>query len=151
MNKEVYGKYINFLKIENEKKDFKIENLTNELHKLAKQKDESTVDQHFLNIPKPGEQFDGLDELTKGNYYRKVYNTLLEFKKEIEIAFEALDKMSLEYNTKMEKLRNDHKNQMEAYNKKLEVYAKRAEYQNLYLGANKVNISGYIEGQRFGG
>lgn len=138
MNKEVYGKYINFLKMENEKKNYKIEQLLNDMHKLQKQKDESTVDQHFLNIPKPGEQFDALDELTKGNYYRKVYNTLLEFKKEIEIAFEALDKMSQEYNTKMENMRKQHKNQLDTYNTKMDVMVKRAEYQNLYIGANRV-------------
>lgn len=124
--------------MENEKKDYKIEKLTNDILKLEKQKDESTVDQNFLNIPKPGEHFDALDELTKGNFYRKVYNTLLEFKQEIEIAFEGLDKMSAEYNTKMEKLRKDHQNQLEIYNKKMEVMSKRAEYQNLYLGANRV-------------
>lgn len=124
--------------MENEKKEFKIDQLTSEIQKLQKQKDESSVDQYFMNIPKPGEQFDSLDELTKGNYYMKVYNTLHEFKNEIEIAFDGLNKMSQEYSEKMERQRKDHMKQIEAYNQKIEAMTKRAEYQNLYMGANKV-------------
>lgn len=104
---------------------------------MNKQKEESEVNQNFLNIPKPGDDFDRLDELTKGNYYKKVYNTLIEFKKEIQIAFDSLDNMSRDYNDKMERMRTEHKRQIEAFNQKMDIMAKRAEYQNLYIGANR--------------
>lgn len=91
-----------------------------------------------MNIPKPGDDFDKLDELSKGNYYQKVYNTLIEFKKEIQIAFDSLDNMSRDYNDKMERMRLEHKRQIEQFNAKMDIMAKKAEYQNLYIGANRV-------------
>lgn len=37
-------------------------------------------------------------------------------------------------------MRNEHKSQIEAFNKKIDMMAKRAEYQNLYIGANRVRV-----------
>ena len=51
--------------------------------------------------------------------------------------------MSRDYNAKMDKMRTEHKQQIEAFNKKMEIMAKRAEYQNLYLGANRVGTVAY--------
>ena len=136
-NRDVYAKYINFLKMDNESKNFKLEQMELEIARLNKRMDEGTVDQNFMNIPKPGEEFESLTEHSKGNYYRKVYLTLMEFRREIDLAFDQLERSSREHNEKMEKFKVKHKTEVEALNKKVDALSKRAEFQNLYVSANK--------------
>ena len=137
VNKEVYGKYINFLRAESERKEIRIEDLMNEITKLTKQREESKVDQNYMSVPRPGREFDSLDELTKGNYYKKVFQTLMEFKKELEIAFDTIDKQSGEFNVKIERAKKDHLTEVEALQKRIEIMGKRADYQNLYTAASR--------------
>ena len=137
VNKEVYGKYINFLRAESERKEIKIEALQADIVKLSRQRDESEVNQDYMSVPKPGREFDGLDELTKGNYYKKVYNTLMEFKRELEISFDTIEKQSGEFHNKLERVNRDHKAEVDALHKRIEVMGKRADYQNLYTSANR--------------
>ena len=137
MNKEVYANYINYLKRDNEKKNIKIDELNELVVKLKKQNQDSVVDQYFFNLPKPGEDYDKLDDLAKSSCYMKVYNSLLEFKKEIEIAFDNLEKVNREYNEKIESMKAEHNLAMDKLKKENEVMKKRSEFQNLYHCANK--------------
>lgn len=136
-NRDVYAKYINFLKLDNESKSMKIDQMELEIARLNKRMEEGTVDQNFMNIPKPGEEFESLTEHSKGNYYRKVYLTLMEFRREIDLAFDQLERVSQEHNEKIEKYKLKHKTEVDSLNKKVDALSKRAEFQNLYVAANK--------------
>lgn len=90
-----------------------------------------------MNIPKPGEEFDSLDEFSKSNFYQKVYLTLLEFKKEIEITFDAMEGLSKELEGKFELERKRFKAEIGVLNNRLQVYGKRQDYQALYTAGNR--------------
>ena len=93
-----------------------------------------------MNIPRPGDDFDRLDEQGKRVYYQKVYDTLLIFKREIDLTFNSLDKITQDGYQKLERAKLQHKAEVDLMNKKMEQMSKKAEFHSLYVSANKVQI-----------
>jgi len=91
------------------------------------------------NLPKPGEPFDSLSDLSKSSTYYKVYSALVDYKEELDRAYDSLAATGQKQTAETEHLVELHRKELAQLQSKIESMKKKAQYQALYMAANKVS------------